>query len=102
MKESYNAEAVTAALKNAAAKIDATCTEFNNQRERVSAQLNSSGSAMGGALGQAANAAFESENVAAFDNLKKNINSFMSRCEQIAKNTASTEDATAATYSQQV
>ena len=102
MNEKYNAEAVAQALKDATSKIEEVCTNFNNERQNVSEKLGASGSAVGGTLGQVANAAFEAENVDAFENLKKNMNSFMNRTEQIAKNTASAEDSTTSLYSQRV
>lgn len=102
MNEKYNAEAVAAALKAATQKIEAVCSEFNAERERVAGQLNQKGNAMGGSLGRTANAAFEAENVAAFDNLKKNITSFMGRSEQIARNSSAAEDSTTSLYSQRV
>lgn len=102
MNESFNAEAVSRALKNAAAGIDEACTAFNAERERVTNQLNQSGVALGGNLGRVALQTFEAENEAAFENLKRNMNSFMSRSEQIAKNSTSTEDATQGIYAERI
>lgn len=102
MKENFNAEAATAALKKAAQAIEASCTAFNSERERVTGQLNQAGSAMGGNLGKVALQTFEAENEASYQNLKTNVNSFMNRAETISKRSSSAEQTTQGIYSQRV
>ena len=102
MNETYNAEAATAALKEAASQIEASCAAFNRERERVTGQLSQSGSAMAGQLGKVALQTFEQENEASFNNLKKNMDSFMNRAETISKRSTSAEQTTQGIYSQRV
>ncbi len=100
MNESYNAEAATQALKEAAQQIEAACDAFNKEKERVTTQLSQSGSALGGQLGRTALNTFEMENEAAFTTLKTNLNSFMNRAETIAKRSSAAEQTTQGIYSQ--
>lgn len=102
MKENFNAEAATAALKKAAQAIEASCAAFNSERERVTNQLGNTGIAMGGGLGAKALQTFEAENEASYQNLKNNVNSFMNRAETIAKRSSSAEQTTQGIYSQRV
>ena len=102
MNENYNAEAATAALKEAAQQIEASCAAFNKERERVAGQLSQSGTAMGGNLGKVALQTFEAENETSFNNLKQNMNSFMTRAETISKRSTSAEQTTQGIYSQRV
>lgn len=100
MNENYNAEAATAALKKAAQSIEASCSAFNTERERVSGQLDGAGTAMGGQLGKVAMQTFEAENEAAYQTLKTNVNSFMNRAETISKRSTTAEQTTQGIYSQ--
>lgn len=102
MNESYNAEAATQALKEAAQQIEASCDAFNKERERVTGQLSQSGTALGGELGRVALSTFEAENETSFTTLKTNLNSFMNRAETIAKRSSSAEQTTQGIYSQKI
>lgn len=102
MNESYNAEAVTQALKEATQQIESSCDAFNKERERVTGQLSQTGTALGGQLGKVALSTFEAENEAAFNSLKANLNSFMNRAETIAKRSSSAEQTTQGIYSQNI
>lgn len=102
MNENFNAEAATAALKAAAAQIEASCAAFNAERERVAGQLSQSGTAMGGELGKVALRTFEAENETSFANLKQKMNSFMTRAETITKRSNTAEQTTTGIYSQRV
>lgn len=102
MNETYNAEAATQALIKATQQIEAACTAFNSEKERVTGQLSQSGTAMGGELGKTALMTFEAENEAAFNSLKQNMNNFMQRAETIAKRSSSAEQTTQGIYSQRI
>jgi len=86
MVEKFNAEAARNAVVAATNEIETAVTNFKRTSEEVYAQLSSTGSAMGGNVGAAALASFENESKVAFDNLKANLNSFMSRVDTIVKN----------------
>ncbi len=96
--EKYNEQAVAAALKTATEQIETMANNFKAEREQISAQLNQSGTSLGGAAGKQAFAAFEAENETAFQNLNEKEKSFMNRSTEIAKASAAAQDATTSIY----
>lgn len=102
MVESFNAEAARNAIRSAQQEIEEMISKFQEARAKVMENLDQNAgasAAMGGALGAAAQRAFESGSSVNFQDLRNKMDNFINnRVETIIKNSMSMQDQAQATY----
>lgn len=96
--ETFNLEASTSAIKAAISEIENACANFSSNAEKTAMALSGEGNAIGGRAGQVAAKAFCDGNETQFNNLKKCLDSFSNRVDDIIKANANTQTTVNSTY----
>lgn len=103
MAENFDVEAAQRAMRNAEAKIQELVSNRKKESETVESNFGqdvATGSALGGAVGEAANAAYQSGSNFDFSELSSKMESFMTnRVEEIVKNSTNMSNEAESFYS---
>lgn len=99
MTEQFNEEAAKNAVSTAVTSIDALCQDFRGQADEIAEAFARSGGSIGGLTGEAAANSFSVNNETKFSELKTELDSFMTRIDEIIKVNVSTTEAVNSIYS---